>query len=141
MATICCARMSSGAVGNFDAIEFALAHRAHQRGAFEQFIARGGEDAAFGNRAAPVAGAADALQSPPNRARGADLADQIDAADVDAQFERSGGDESANLAGFQFAFGGEAQLAREAAVMRGDRVFVRDARRDDAPRVRPGGAC
>ena len=48
--------------GNFDAIEFAVTNGAHERGAFEQFIARGGEKAAFGNGAAPVAGASDALQ-------------------------------------------------------------------------------
>ena len=61
MATICCARMSSGASGIIEAVEVALLDGAHQRGAFEKFVARGDEDAALGNRAAPVPGTADAL--------------------------------------------------------------------------------
>ncbi len=110
--------------GNFDAVEFAVADGANQRGAFQKLIARGGEKAAFGNRAAPVAGAADALQRDGNRARRADLADQIDGADINSEFERRGGDERANFAGFEFGFDGEAADARKAAVMRGDRIFA-----------------
>ena len=40
--------------GNFDAIEFAVTDGANQRATFQKFIARGGEKAAFGDRAAPV---------------------------------------------------------------------------------------
>ena len=63
---------------NDQPIEFAAPHRAHQRRAFEQFVARRREDAALRNRAAPVAGAADALQRHGDRAWRTDLADQID---------------------------------------------------------------
>ena len=111
-------------VGNDEAVEIAVPDRAHQRRALDQVVARGGEEASLGNRAAPVAGAADALQGDGNRARRTDLAHQIDGADVDAEFERRGRDQHFHLAVLQFLFGREAQLAREAAVMRGDIVFA-----------------
>ena len=100
-----------------------LTNRADERCAFEQIVARGGENAAFGYRSAPVAGAADTLQANGNRTRRTDLANQIDTADIDSEFERSGGHQRANFSGFQFSFGGEPQLARETAVMRGDGVL------------------
>ncbi len=108
---------------NVDAVEVALPDGADQRRAFEQLIARGGENAALGHRAAPVTRAPDALQGHRNRARRADLADQIDAADIDAQLERGGGHQRAQLARFEPVFGGEAQLSRQASVMRGDCIF------------------
>ena len=95
----------------------------------------------LGIGAAPVAGAADALQRDGNRARRADLADQIDVADIDSQFERRRRHERAQFARFQLRFGGEPQLARQAAVVRGHRVFAEHARPDDAPRARPAAAC
>ena len=87
-------------------------------------VARGGEDAALRYGSAPVTGAADALQSHGNRARRVDLADKIDGANVDTKFERGGRDQQANLAVLQLALGGQAQLAREAAVVRGDQVVA-----------------
>ena len=78
-ATICCARISSGLLRNLDAIQFARSDRAHQRGAFDQFIARGDEQAALGQRAHPVPRASDALQRDRDGARRADLADQVHA--------------------------------------------------------------
>ena len=71
----------------------------------------------------PVAGAADALQSGCDRTRRTDLANQIDRADIDSEFERRGRDESLHFAGLQLIFRVETQLAREAAVMRGHRIF------------------
>ena len=112
-------------VGNFDAVEIALSNGANQGGAFKKFISRCGEDSSFRNRAVPVAGASDALQSGCDRARRADLANQINRADIDTKLERSGRNESSNFSGFQLIFRGEAELAREAAVMRGDRVFAK----------------
>src|SRR6202008_5173761 len=46
---------------NFDAVQMAFAHGAHQGGALYQFIARRREDAPFRNRAVPVARPSDAL--------------------------------------------------------------------------------
>ena len=124
MATICCARMSSGESGMCRTIEIALANGANRGGAFQQVVARGGEEAAFGDGSAPVTGAADALQRDGDGARRVDLADQVDGADVDAEFERRGRDQQANLAVLQLALGIETQLARQAAVMGGDLILA-----------------
>ena len=115
--------MSSGAVRNLQDVEIALLDGANRCRAFQQIVARGGKDAALGDGSAPVTGAADALQGHGNRARGIDLADQVDRSDIDAEFQRSGGDQQANLAVLQFAFGCQTNLARQAAVMRGYQFF------------------
>src|SRR5262245_36406869 len=61
---------------------------------------------------------ADTLQEAADRTRRAELADEIDIADVDAEFERRGGDQRLELALFEPVLGGEALLLAEAAVMR-----------------------
>ena len=71
-----------------------------------------------------MAGAADALQRHRDGARRADLADQVDRADIDAQFERGRGHDGAQLAVLQPVLGFQAQRARQAAVMRQHRVFA-----------------
>ena len=111
-ATICWARISSGVFRDCDAFQFARADGADQGGAFDQLVARGGEEDALGLGADPVAGAADALQGDGDGARRADLADQIDGADIDAEFERSGGDDGAQFAVLQ------ALLRRRGAAVR-----------------------
>ena len=68
--------------------------------------------------------AADALEGDGDGARRTDVADEIDEADVDAKFERGGGDEDFDLAFFEFALGFEAELAGEAAVMGGNIFFA-----------------
>ncbi len=65
-----------------------------------------------------------ALQRDRNRSRRANLAHEIDGADVDAQLERRRGDHGLELSGLELLFGGQAQLARQAAVMREHRVFA-----------------
>ena len=101
-ATICCARMSSGATGGHDAVEPA---RAHARAAAPRTRparrACVGKRRPFGVRAERVARAADALQERREAARRADLADQVDGADVDAELERRRRDERAQLARLQ----------------------------------------
>ena len=71
-----------------------------------------------------MTGAAHALQRHGNRARRVDLADQIDGADIDAQLQRRRRHQQANLAVLQLALGVQAQLARQAAVMRRDQFFA-----------------
>ena len=73
-----------------------------------------------------MAGAADALHGDGDGAGGADLADEVDVADVDAEFERGGGDEDFDLAVFEALLGVEAEGARERAVV-GGYVFGADA--------------
>ena len=105
---------------NLQRVQRAGADRTNQRGAFDQFVARGGEDASLRNavRIHPVAGAADALQRHGDRSRRADLADQIDRSDIDAQFERCRRDHRAQLAVLQPLLGLETQSARQASMMR-----------------------
>jgi hypothetical protein len=55
-----------------------------QRRAFHKIVARKRKQAALGGAVDRVAGAADPLQEGGNRARRADLAGEIDLADVDA---------------------------------------------------------
>ena len=107
-----------------DAIELAAAHRAQERRAFDEVIARDREDAAFRQSRDRVAGTADALQQRGDAMRRADLADQIDVADVDAQLQRRRGHERLQLAGLEARLGVEALLFGETAVMRGDRVLA-----------------
>ena len=66
--------------------------------------------------------APDALQQARDRARRAELAHQVDIADIDAELERSGRDQRFQRTGLQPLFGVEALLLGEAAVMRGHPV-------------------
>src|ERR1700722_12229771 len=66
-----------------------------------------------------MAGAADALHGYGYGAGCADLADEVDVADVDAEFERCGGDEDFDFAVFEALLGVEAQDAGERAVVGG----------------------
>ena len=113
--------------GHQQAIELALRDRPDQRGAFDQLVARGREDAPLrlGRVLDLVSRPADALQRDGDRSRRTDLADEIDRADVDAELERRGGDDRLELSGFQLLFGRQPQLARQAAVMREHRVFAK----------------
>ena len=111
-------------IGNQDAVEFAVLDGADERGAFEQFVARGDEQASLGNRAAPVPGASDALQGDGDGARRADLDHQIDGADINSELQRCGRHQHAEFAVLELVFGGQAQLARQAAVVRGDGFFA-----------------
>src|SRR5215470_1215596 len=111
-------------VGDDEAVEIALADRSQQRRAFEEVIASRDKKASLGDRAAPVAGAADALQGDGDRAWRIDLQDQVDGADVDTEFERGGCDQDLYLAFLQFLLCREAQLARQTPVVGGDVVFA-----------------
>ena len=73
--------------GDGKAVEVALANGANQRRAFKQVVARRGKEASFGHRSVPVSRAANALQGRSNGTRRANLANEVDAADVDSQFE------------------------------------------------------
>ena len=82
-------------------IELAATHRIEQRGGFDEFVARVREQPPFRRAVDRVAGAADALQEGRDRARRADLADQIDIADIDAELERRGRDQRRNSPRFR----------------------------------------
>ncbi len=73
-----------------------------------------------------MAGAAHPLQERRDTARRADLAYQIDIANVDAQFQRSGGDQHPQFAALQALLGVEPVLLGQAAMM-GGHLFGADA--------------
>jgi hypothetical protein len=88
-----------------------------------------------------VAGAADALQEAGDRARRADLADEVDLADIDAELERGGRDQRLQLPRLEALLGVEPQLLGEAAVMRRERAVAEPLGELRASRAPPAGAC
>ncbi|MCW0461171.1 hypothetical protein NB717_002239 [Xanthomonas sacchari] len=103
-------------------IQFAAAHAIQQGRALDQVVARLRKQARLRRAAHRVAGAAGALQERGDRTRRAELADQVDVADVQAQFQRGGGHQHLQLAGLEPALGEQPGLARQAAVMRRHRL-------------------
>ena len=140
-ATICCASTSSGCSGMIEPVELAAAHAVEQRRAFDQLVAREREQPALGRAVDRMAGAADALQEGRDRARRAELADQVDVADVDAELERGGRHQRLELAALEPLLGVEPLLLGEAAVVRGHAAPRRAAREAGGSRARPCGAC
>ena len=90
-----------------EAVELAAPHAVDKRGALDEIVARERKQPALGRAADRVAGTADALQEGRDRARRADLADEIDVADVDAELERGGRHQRLEFAALQPLFGGE----------------------------------
>ena len=107
----------------------------------DQLVARQREEPALGGGADRVPGATDPLQQRRDRARRAELADQVDAADVDAELERGGGDQRAQLAGLEPALGLEALIARERPVVRGDGVLAEAVGEVLRHPLRQAGGC
>ena len=97
-----------------------VVHRARDRGAGDQVAAELRHDDPAAGGADGVAGAADALHAARDRRRRLDLDDQIDRAHVDAELERRGGDQAAQLAGLQPVLDLDALRPRERAVVRAD---------------------
>ena len=97
-----------------------LVHRPRDRRARDQVAAILRDDDAAAGRADGVPGPADALHAARDRRRRLDLHDQIDRAHVDAELERGGGDEAANLSGLQPILDLDALRPRQRAVMRAD---------------------
>src|SRR4051794_24444756 len=100
-------------LGDDQLVEFPLIDSAQSRGDFDQLVASSGEQAAFGNRTAPVAGASYTLKRDCDRARRTDVTYKVNRTDVDSEFKRRGCDQRLQLAIFQSAFSVEAQFARQ----------------------------
>src|SRR5579884_1898274 len=110
-------------IRNDQPVQVALTYRTHQRCAFKQVISGRDEEASLWHCSTPMAGPADALQSNGNRSRRADLDGEVNCADVNAEFERSGRNQNFDLAVFQFSFRSQTQFARQTSVMRADVFF------------------
>ncbi len=91
-------------------VELAAAHGIEQRRALDQVVARLREQTALGDAADAVVGAPDPLQEGGDGVRRAQLADQVDIADVDAELERGGGDQHPQAAGLEALLGVEPDL-------------------------------
>ncbi len=105
-------------LGDDQAVQLAAAHAVEQCGAFDQLVARQRKQPPLGRAADAVAGAPNALQEGGDGARRSELADQIHLADVDAQLQRGGGHQRAQLAPFEALLGVKTFLLGQAAVMR-----------------------
>ena len=115
-------------------VQPASAGAAEQGGALDELVPGRGVQAASGNPAGGVVGPADPLQEGREAARRADLADQLDRPDVDAELERGGGHERAQITAAQPGLDPLPAVPGQAAVMRRDLAlaeplaeFVRDS--------------
>src|SRR5580704_7540526 len=104
--------------GDFVFVEVPLANRAHGSATFEQVVGGHREEAALGRSAETVPRPADALNGSRDGFRRIELADELDRADVDAEFERRGRDYRLQLATLEALLGEQPLGAREAAMMR-----------------------
>ena len=107
-----------------DQIELAAPARAQQGEAFDQIIARRRKHAALRQARHRVSRSADALQQRGDAARRADLADEIDGADVDAELQRRRRDQRLELTRLQPRLRVETLLFRQAPVMRRHRIVA-----------------
>ena len=134
--------MSSGASGMMQAVEIAMPDGAHQRRAFDQIVARGGEQASFGNRARASGRRGRCAASATAIERGELIWHTRSTVPISIPSSSEAVATSTLISpSFSLRFRRQAQLARQAAVMRGDIVFaqplaqmMRDAL-GQAPRV------
>src|SRR5262249_40849673 len=113
-------------LGDQETVELAAMDAVQKCRAFDELVARKRKQAAFGRAVDGGARASDALKKGRDRARRAELADEVHVTDIDAELERRGGDERFQLAVFQALLGIEALLLRETAVMRAN-MFLPEA--------------
>ena len=91
MATICCARTSSGLRGNAQRFDVAGAHSLDGDGSRQQVPPVLGEDDATRDTVDMVSGATDTLDSTGHGGRRLDLDHQVDRSHVDAELETARG--------------------------------------------------
>ena len=110
--------------GDVQRVQLTSAHAVEQGGALNQIIAGECEQTAFGCATHVVAGAPDPLQKPVDGPGRADLAHQVDVADIDSQLQGGGGDQHLQLAGLEALLGVQAHLLGQAAVVGGHCGFA-----------------
>src|SRR5271156_755084 len=106
----------------FHFVEMPAANRAHRGAAFEQVVGGHREEAALGRGAEAVPRSADALNGGRDGFGRIELADELDGADVDAEFERRGRYYRLQLAALEALLCEQPLGAREATMMRHDSV-------------------
>ena len=105
-------------------IELAAAHAIEQRGALDQLVARLRKEPRLRDAADRVTGSAGALQQRRDGTRRAELAHQVDIADVEPEFERRGSDQHFQLAMLQSLLGIEPRLLRQTPMVRRHRFLA-----------------
>src|ERR1051325_8681006 len=113
-------------LGKLQPIEFTATDGIDNCRALHQLISRERENSTFREPGDRVIRTAHSLEKTRDRTRRAKLANQVYVADIDAQLQRCGCNQRAQLARFQTLLRGEALLACQAAVMRGN-IFVAKA--------------
>ena len=119
-------------LGNRQTVELAAGDGIEQRRALDEVITRQREQPSLRRAVDRVPRAPDPLQEARDGTRRAELADQIDLADVDAELERGGRDQRLQRTALQTLLGIQPLLLGEAAVVRGT---WRSPRRSDNARV------
>ena len=107
-------------------------HAPHDDRRLEQVAAVLREDRAAARLADLVPGPADALQPTAHRPGRLDLDDEIDRTHVDAELERRGGDDAAQLAALELVLDHHPLLAGQRTVVRLDQLGIAVARRRPA---------
>jgi hypothetical protein len=113
-----------GRLGRLDAVEPRRGYRADQGGAFDELIARRRKKAPARRATKRVPGASDALQERGDRARGSDLANEVDRPDVDPELERRRGHDCLHIARLESLFDLQPPVLRQAAVVRSNAVLA-----------------
>ena len=111
-------------LGQLDGVETTAVHRGQQRGALDELVARERVQPTLRGAGATVVGATDALQERGDAARRPDLADELDRADVDAELQRRGGDQRAQVTGAQAGLDPLTPFLRQGPVVRGHDVVA-----------------
>ena len=109
--------------GDVDPIQLSGADSPHGCSGLQQLVPGEGKEETLGDGIQAVPGAADSLQQAGNGAGSSDMADEVDVADVDAQFQRGRGHNHRDGAGLQLPFRRQAALLGQTAVVGGDLIF------------------
>src|SRR5258708_7107887 len=104
-------------LGDFEVLQISLSNRGYERRAFDEFVSRRWKQPPFWDRGHPVAGSSYPLQGHCDGTRGADLAYEVDCADVDPQLQRGCRHYGSQLSVFQAGLGFETQAAGQASMM------------------------
>ena len=107
-----------------DRVEFTAADRSKQGGALHEVVARHRQQATLGRSRNRVSRSADSLQQRRDPVRRADLADEIDVTDVDAELQRCRGDQRFERAALEPMLGVDARFLGEASVMGGNLLLA-----------------
>ena len=115
-------------LGDHEPVQLAAVGAVDERRAFDEVVAREREQPTLRRAADLMSGAADALQEAGDGARRAELADEVDLADVDAELQRGRRHQRLELAPLQAPLGVQPVLLRHAAVVGGDQLLAEPRR-------------